>query len=108
MTSDDKVVPLNQHKFQQFQQFMCASFVQIPGSTNARLKIGDYHYYGCGTQVDYESAASHYRMASEQQRNAQAMFNLGYMHERGLGLKQVSFCSSTTRKSLFLIRAFCL
>ena len=36
--------------------------------------------------MDYESAASHYRSASEQQHNAQAMFNLGYMHERGLGL----------------------
>ncbi|XP_005097909.1 protein sel-1 homolog 1 isoform X2 [Aplysia californica] len=58
------------------------------GSTHARLKMGDYHYYGLGTEVDYESAASHYRMASEQQHNAQAMFNLGYMHERGLGLKQ--------------------
>lgn len=55
----------------------------------ARVKIGDYHYYGYGTEVDYETAATHYRMASEQQHNAQAMFNLGYMHERGLGMKQV-------------------
>lgn len=31
-------------------------------------------------------AASHYRLASEQQHNSQAMFNLGYMHERGLGM----------------------
>ena len=31
----------------------------------------------------------HYRMASEQQNNAQAMFNLGYMHEYGIGMKQV-------------------
>lgn len=51
--------------------------------------MGDYHYYGYGTKVDYESAASQYRLASEQQHNAQAMFNLGYMHEQGLGLKQV-------------------
>ena len=51
--------------------------------------MGDYHYYGYGTEVDYESAATHYRLASEQQHNAQAMFNLGYMHEKGLGLKQV-------------------
>ncbi|XP_059154982.1 protein sel-1 homolog 1-like [Physella acuta] len=58
------------------------------GSTHARLKMGDYHYYGLGTDIDYESAASHYRLASEQQHNAQAMFNLGYMHEKGLGLKQ--------------------
>lgn len=27
-------------------------------------------------------------MASEQQHNAQAMFNLGYMHEQGLGMKK--------------------
>lgn len=50
------------------------------------MKLGDAHYYGRGTKVDYEAAASHYRSASEQQPNAQAMFNLGYMHERGLGL----------------------
>ena len=59
------------------------------GSTVARLKMGDYHYYGYGTEIDYETAATHYRLATEQQHNAQAMFNLGYMHENGLGLKQV-------------------
>jgi SEL1 protein len=53
--------------------------------------MGDYHYYGYGTKVDYESAAGQYRLASEQQHNAQAMFNLGYMHEQGLGLRQVSY-----------------
>eukprot|EP00091_Calanus_sinicus_P024425 TRINITY_DN8748_c0_g1_i2.p1 TRINITY_DN8748_c0_g1~~TRINITY_DN8748_c0_g1_i2.p1 ORF type:complete len:146 (-),score=45.57 TRINITY_DN8748_c0_g1_i2:152-565(-) len=45
-------------------------------------------YYGWGTDIDYETAASHYRIASEQQNNAQAMFNLGYMHELGLGMKR--------------------
>ena len=39
--------------------------------------------------MDYEAAADHYRMASEQQQNAQAMFNLGYMHEQGLGIQRV-------------------
>ncbi|GAB1602898.1 protein sel-1 homolog 1-like [Argonauta hians] len=58
------------------------------GSTIARVKMGDYHYYGFGTSVDYEVAADHYRVASEQHHNAQAMFNLGYMHEKGLGMKQ--------------------
>ena len=53
------------------------------------MKVGDYHYYGYGTEIDYETAAYHYRLASEQQHNAQAMFNLGYMHERGLGMRQV-------------------
>ena len=61
------------------------------GYTVARVKVGDYHFYGLGTTVDYEIAALHYRLASEQQNNAQAMFNLGYMHEQGLGLKKVNF-----------------
>lgn len=50
------------------------------------MKLGDYYYYGLGTTVDYEIAATHYRLASEQQHNPQAMFNLGYMHEQGLGM----------------------
>ena len=58
------------------------------GYSHARVRLGDYYYYGWGTPVDYSSAAAHYRLASEQQRNAQAMFNLAYMHEQGLGLKQ--------------------
>lgn len=61
----------------------------VTGNTQARVKVGDYHYYGYGTEVDYEMAAFHYRLASEQQHSAQAMFNLGYMHERGLGMRQV-------------------
>lgn len=56
------------------------------GYSTAQVKLGDAHYYGRGTKVDYEAAAGYYRSASEQQHNAQAMFNLGYMHERGLGL----------------------
>ena len=76
------------------------------GYSAARVRLGDYFYYGWGTGIDYEQAASHYRLvmdlsvklrldviffgriASEQQNNAQAMFNLGYMHELGLGMKR--------------------
>jgi TPR repeat protein len=58
------------------------------GYTHARVRLGDYYYYGWGTPVDYSSAAAQYRQASEVQRNPQAMFNLAYMHEQGLGLKQ--------------------
>merc|ERR1712045_196651 len=58
------------------------------GYSAARVRLGDYFYYGWGTGIDYEQAASHYRIASEQQNNAQAMFNLGYMHELGLGMKR--------------------
>ncbi len=58
------------------------------GYSAARVRLGDYYYYGWGTAQDYETAAFHYRVASEQQNNAQAMFNLGYMHELGHGMRQ--------------------
>ncbi|VDP02014.1 unnamed protein product [Soboliphyme baturini] len=54
----------------------------------SRVKVGDYYYYGLGTKQDYEEAANNYKTASEQLRNAQAMFNLAYMHENGLGIKK--------------------
>jgi SEL1 protein len=38
-----------------------------------------------GTERDYERAAEAY-MHAKSQANAQAMFNLGYMHEHGQGL----------------------
>ncbi|XP_057663666.1 protein sel-1 homolog 1 isoform X1 [Diorhabda carinulata] len=56
------------------------------GYSAAQVKLGDYYYYGLGTATDYETAAVHYRLASDQQHNAQATFNLGYMHEQGLGM----------------------
>jgi SEL1 protein len=43
----------------------------VQGYSAARVRLGDYYYYGWGTDVDYETAASHYRIASEQQNNAQ-------------------------------------
>ena len=58
------------------------------GYSAARVKLGDYYYYGLGTHQDFETAAYHYRIASEQQNNAQAMFNLGFMHEMGHGMRQ--------------------
>lgn len=33
------------------------------GYSTAQVKMGDYHYYGLGTNVDYDTAASHYRYA---------------------------------------------
>ncbi|VDQ00580.1 unnamed protein product, partial [Trichobilharzia regenti] len=58
------------------------------GSTSSRVKLGDYYYYGLGTDANYQKAIQHYRIASDLHHNAQAMFNLGYMHEQGLGLKR--------------------
>ncbi|XP_003380849.1 Sel1 repeat family protein [Trichinella spiralis] len=58
------------------------------GNGFSRVRVGDYHYYGIGTPVNYEEAAANYKTATELQRNPQAMFNLGYMHEKGIGIKQ--------------------
>uniref|UniRef100_A0A915D677 Ribosomal protein S5 C-terminal domain-containing protein n=1 Tax=Ditylenchus dipsaci TaxID=166011 RepID=A0A915D677_9BILA len=54
----------------------------------ARVKLGDYKYYGLGTAVDLPEAANHYKIAATSHQNAQAMFNLGYMHEHGLGVNK--------------------
>ncbi len=61
------------------------------GYVEARVKLGDYYYYGCGTEVNYEASASQYRIASDKLASPQAMFNLGYMYEQGLGLEKVSY-----------------
>ena len=50
------------------------------GYSAARVRLGDYYYYGWGTDVDYETAAGHYRIASEQQNNAQ----VGDQHQHKL------------------------
>lgn len=47
--------------------------------------MGDYHYYGYATDADYSVAANEYRLAADAS-NPQAMFNLGWMHEHGVGL----------------------
>ncbi|GFQ71509.1 protein sel-1 homolog 1 [Trichonephila clavata] len=82
---DIDVIPKNETFF---RALMYWSRAAGQGYSVARVKVGDYHYYGYGTEVDYESAANQYKIASEQQHNAQAMFNLGYMHEQGLGMKK--------------------
>lgn len=84
---------------------VCLSVCVYTGYTVARIKLGDYHFYGYGTDVDYETAAIHYRLASEQQHSAQAMFNLGYMHENGLGIKQVHTNNMSSPKTCFRIQA---
>ena len=55
------------------------------GNIEAELKLGDYKFYGYGTERDLEAAVSHYRAASEA-RSAHGMFNLAYMYAHGLGL----------------------
>lgn len=52
------------------------------------VKMGDYYYYGIGAERDVKKALQCYTGASDFSQSAQALFNLGWMHENGVGLTQ--------------------
>ena len=52
------------------------------------VKMGDYYLSGLGTALSPENAASCYQAAAETLQSAQAMWNLGWMHENGVGIEQ--------------------
>jgi len=52
------------------------------------VKMGDYYLSGLGTPLSAENAAACYQAAAETLTSAQAMWNLGWMHENGIGLDQ--------------------
>lgn len=58
-------------------------------NTDSLVKMGDYYLKGVGIESpDAEKAASCYSAASELQASAQALWNLGWMHENGIGVEQ--------------------
>lgn len=72
----------------------------------ARVKLGDYFYYGYGTQVDHESAVSHYKIAYEQQQSAQAMFNLGTYYIRSMLYNDYEFLFITPFETFSVVSFF--
>ena len=52
------------------------------------VKMGDYYLLGLGTLASPENAAACYQSAAETLQSAQAMWNLGWMHENGVGIEQ--------------------
>lgn len=57
-------------------------------NVDALVKMGDYYFYGIGVEKDLAKAVQCYTGASDYQQSAQALFNLGWMHENGVGLTQ--------------------
>ncbi|KAI8341237.1 hypothetical protein BC941DRAFT_416295 [Chlamydoabsidia padenii] len=57
-------------------------------NVDSRVKMGDYYYRGIGTEVDYDKAASCYRVAAELEESPMAMWNLGWMYENGIGVSK--------------------
>jgi len=58
------------------------------GNIDSMVKMGDYYLKGVGTDSDMEKSAACYTAASEFHQSAQALYNLGWMHENGVGLTQ--------------------
>ena len=55
------------------------------GISNAHLKLGDFYYYPNDlVEISYPKAAAHYRAIGKS--NAQALYNLGYMYQYGIGV----------------------
>ncbi|KAF2197325.1 HCP-like protein [Delitschia confertaspora ATCC 74209] len=57
-------------------------------NVDSMVKLGDYYLEGLGTRPDQEKAAACYQAAAETLQSAQAMWNLGWMHENGIGIEQ--------------------
>ena len=57
-------------------------------NVDSMVKVGDYYFEGVGTTPDRGKAAACYQAAAETFQSAQAMWNLGWMHENGIGMEQ--------------------
>lgn len=55
---------------------------------DSTVKMGDYYIGGYGIDTDAEKAAACYYSATESPQSAQALWNLGWMHENGIGVEQ--------------------
>jgi SEL1 protein len=57
-------------------------------NVDSMVKMGDYYLQGLGTPPDQEKAAQCYQAAADTMQSAQANWNLGWMHENGIGIDQ--------------------
>ncbi|KAK8064793.1 Protein sel-1-like protein 2 [Apiospora phragmitis] len=60
----------------------------VQANIDSLVKMGDYYLNGVGTEAAADKAAQCYSGASEYLQSAQALYNLGWMHENGVGLVQ--------------------
>ncbi|KAI3532184.1 hypothetical protein CABS01_09257 [Colletotrichum abscissum] len=57
-------------------------------NVDSQVKMGDYYFHGIGSEPDVNKAVQCYTGASDYSQSAQALWNLGWMHENGIGLTQ--------------------
>ncbi|KLU88733.1 ubiquitin-protein ligase Sel1/Ubx2 [Magnaporthiopsis poae ATCC 64411] len=58
------------------------------GNIDSLVKMGDYYLAGVGADADVDKAVQCYTGAADYHQSAQALYNLGWMHEYGVGLDQ--------------------
>ncbi|TDZ40261.1 Protein sel-1-like protein 1 [Colletotrichum spinosum] len=57
-------------------------------NVDSQVKMGDYYFFGIGSEPEVNKAVQCYTGASDYSQSAQALWNLGWMHENGIGLTQ--------------------
>ncbi|KAA8910775.1 hypothetical protein FN846DRAFT_508504 [Sphaerosporella brunnea] len=87
---DLKRIQGRRHVSQQDQELALIYWTRSAKQANvdSLVKMGDYYLSGIGTDPDPVKAASCYNAAAEHQASAQALWNLGWMHENGVGVSQ--------------------
>ncbi|SPO40978.1 related to Sel-1 homolog precursor [Pseudozyma flocculosa] len=64
-------------------------------NVDAMVKMGDYYFHGIGTRnpgrAAYDKAAACYSAAADRQVSALAYWNMGWLHEEGLGVVRQDF-----------------
>ncbi|KAF2139965.1 uncharacterized protein K452DRAFT_289344 [Aplosporella prunicola CBS 121167] len=92
MTIGSVVIPFSQRKAQIANDPALALIYWTRSAKqqniDSMVKMGDYYLEGQGTTADQEKAAACYQAAAETMQSAQAFWNLGWMHENGIGLDQ--------------------
>jgi SEL1 protein len=85
-----KQIPGQQQISQKDQELALIYWTRSAKQANvdSLVKMGDYYLSGIGTDPDPVKAASCYNAAAEHQASAQALWNLGWMHENGIGVSQ--------------------
>ncbi|KAH7065442.1 hypothetical protein B0J12DRAFT_640374 [Macrophomina phaseolina] len=90
----DKFLPFAQRKVKQVGDAALALIYWTRSAKQSNIdsmvKMGDYYLDGLGAPdgADQEKAAACYQAAAETMQSAQAFWNLGWMHENGIGLDQ--------------------
>jgi SEL1 protein len=57
-------------------------------NVDSMVRMGDFYLTGRGSSQSLERAAACYQCACDTQKSAQAFWNIGWMHENGVGLDQ--------------------